>query len=64
MNLIFRDESRREITSDDVKSVSSISHHISDKKKRKEILAKCMQFLRSLAKYGYYIYMYVWNICS
>ena len=53
VNLIFRDESRREITSDDVKSVSSISHDVDDKEKREEILDKCMQFLRSLAKYGY-----------
>ena len=53
VNLIFRDESRREITSDGVKFVSNVSQNSSDKKEREEILAKCMQFLRLLAKYGY-----------
>ena len=53
VNLIFRGESRREITSNGVKFVSNISQDASDKEKRKEILASSMNFLRLLAKYGY-----------
>ena len=49
LNLIFRDKSVRQISSDGKVEIAT-EVDISDMKQREEILSKCLQFLRLLAK--------------
>ena len=51
VNLIFRDKSSRQITSDGVEVVGNISLDSPKMQQRLLILSKCLQFLRFLAKY-------------
>ena len=51
LNLIFRDKSSCQITSDGVQYMDNIDLQSYEMKEREEILAKCMQFLRLLARY-------------
>ena len=55
LNLIFRDKSCSQITSEGVVIVGNIDPASAEMKQREHILAKCLQFLRLLARY---IYMY------
>jgi len=49
LNLIFRDKSTRQITSDGKVEIAT-QVDSSDMQQREEILSKCLQFLRLLAK--------------
>ena len=51
LNLIFRDKSCSHITSEGVIIVGNIDPESAEMKQREHILAKCLQFLRSLARY-------------
>ena len=65
LNLIFRDKSSRQITSDGVEVVGNISLDTTEMEQREHILAKCLQFLRLLARYIYiscYIMFMLLNI--
>lgn len=50
LDLIFRDKSSRQITSDGVEVVGNVSVDSTEMQQRELILAKCLQFLRLLAK--------------
>ena len=52
LDLIFRDKSSRQITSDGVEFVGNISLDSPKMQQRRLILSKCLQFLRLLAKYS------------
>lgn len=56
LDLIFRDKSSRQITSDGVEFVGNVSLDSPEMQQRRLILSKCLQFLRLLAKYDYNIY--------
>ena len=51
LDLIFRDKSSRQITSDGVEFVGNVSLDSHKMQQRELILSKCLQFLRLLAKY-------------
>ena len=51
LNLIFQDKSHRQITNDGVKIVNNISLNCEKMKQREDIMVKCLEFLRLLAKY-------------
>ena len=51
LNLIFRDKSSCQITSDGVKVVGNVDLESAEMKEREHILAKCLHFLRMLARY-------------
>ena len=55
VNLIFRDESSPEITCDSLEA----SDNFSKMKQREDILAKCLQFLKLLARYASQYIMHV-----
>ena len=50
LDLIFRDKSSRQITSDGVEFVGNVSLDSPEMQQRRLILSKCLQFLRLLAK--------------
>ena len=50
-DLVFRDKSSRQITSDGVEFVGNISLNSPEMKQREDILSKCLQFLKLLARY-------------
>ena len=52
MDLVFRDKSSRQITSDGVEFVGNVSLNSPEMKQREDILSKCLQFLKLLAKYA------------
>ena len=54
LNLIFRDKSCSQITSEGVKIVGNVD--AAEMKQREYILAKCLQFLRLLARYAYNVH--------
>ena len=56
LDLIFRDKSSRQITSDGVDFVGNVSLDSPEMQQRGLILSKCLQFLRLLAKYCYNIH--------
>lgn len=51
LNLIFRDKSSRHITSDGVDIVGNVDLESAEMQQREHILAKCLEFLRLLARY-------------
>ena len=51
LNLVFQDKSSRQITSDGVEFVGNVSLNSPEMKQREDILSKCLQFLKLLAKY-------------
>ena len=51
LNLIFRDKSCSQITSEGVKIVGNLD--TAEMKQREHILAKCLEFLKLLARYTY-----------
>ena len=53
LNLIFRDKSCSQYTSEGVKIVGNIDDD--EMKQREHILASCLQFLRLLARFTYII---------
>ena len=58
LDLIFRDKSSRQITSDGVEFVGNVSLDSPEMQQRRLILSKCLQFLRLLAKYIYKCYLH------
>ena len=63
VNLIFRDDSSHEVTSDSEEDLDTISQSNGKMKQREHILAKCLQFLKLLARYGslYSHITYAWT---
>ena len=57
LNLIFRDKSCSQITSEGVKIVGNLD--TAEMKQREHILAKCLEFLKLLARYTYVRTLYV-----
>jgi len=53
LNLIFRDKSNRQITSDGVEIVGNFDLKSAEMQQREHILAKCLEFLRLLARYAW-----------
>ena len=53
LNLIFRDKSSFQITSDGVKVVGNVDLKSDKMQQREDVLSKCLQFLRLLARYTY-----------
>ena len=51
LNLIFQDKSCSQITSEGVIIVGNMDPESAEIKQREHILAKCLQFLRLLARY-------------
>ena len=51
VNLIFRDESSHEVTSDSLEASDNFRQN-GKMKQREDILAKCFQFLKLLARYA------------
>ena len=52
LNLIFQDKSSCQITSDGVKVVGNVDLKSDKMHQREDILSKCLQFLRLLARYA------------
>lgn len=63
LDLIFRDKSSRQITSDGVEFVGNVSLDSPEMQQRRLILSKCLQFLRLLAKYDYNFHDIIMIVC-